>query len=566
MRSLCGLCVHTLAAVVLVTLALSTGPAYPQAKRGGTINFAIDQEPELLNNYIGTQTAMGEVTILVVEGLLGYNEKGEFFPGLATEVPTRENGGVSADGKSITYHLREGLKWSDGQAVTCEDVKFTWQAVTHPKSGAVYTSGFRDINRVECPTPTTVMVVYKQFYAAYLDQFTRGIFPKHATGDPAEMNRWAYNRKPVGTGPFVMLEWVSGDHITLIRNRFYREAGKPFLNGIIIRVTPSREVGTQLIKTGEVDVIWNLIEANVPELKPVAGVKISSAPGPGNERLVLNLADPTIDAPPADEVAKHPHPILGDIRVREAIELGINKKEINEKLLFGLANPGTNELPIGWAKCTTRVTEYSPDRAKQLLDQAGWKVGPDGIRVAQGAKFAKDGTRLRLKLQTTTGNKLREQAEQLLIDYMKQIGLEFYIENVPSPVLFGSWASGAFRKHGKFDVLMYTTNPDADPHSQVEGYFASWKMPTAANNGDGFNYARWSNKVADDNIKLGGSSSDLNTRKKAYCAVMDEIVKDRPHIYLYSRSEIRAYRDRLQGWVTNVWANVGWNAQDWSLK
>ncbi len=567
MKLLRGVSVQMLVAVLAVlTLTVWIGPASTGPSRGGTITFALYQEPELLNTYIGTQTALGETTVFTVEGLLDYDEKGEFFPRLATEVPTRQNGGVSADGKTITYHLKEGLKWSDGQAVTCEDVKFTWQAVSHPKSGAVYTSGFRDIQAVECPTATTVVVKYKTFYAPFLAQFGNGILPKHATGDPAEMTRWAYNRKPVGTGPFVMLEWVSGDHITLIRNRFYREPLKPSLNGVIIRITPSREVGTQLIKTGEVDIVWDLVEANVPELRPVAGVKISAAPGPGAERLVLNLADPTLDGPPPEEVAKHPHPILGDARVREAIELGINKKEVNDKLLFGLATPGTNDLHIGWAKCTTRVSEYNPVGAKQLLEQAGWKLGADGIRVSQGARFAKDGTRLRLKLQTTTGNKLREQAEQLLIDYMKQIGLEFYIENVPSPVLFGSWASGAFRKHGHFDVLMYTTNPAPDPHSHVEGYFGSWKMPTPANNGDGFNYARWINKVADDNIKLGGSSPDINVRKKAYCAAMDEIVKDRPHIYLYSRSTLHAYRERLQGWVTNVWENVGWNAQDWWLK
>ncbi len=567
MRWFRGLSVPMLAAVLaLLTLTVWPGPAFPQATRGGTVHFALYQEPETLNPYIATQTASGEVIVFTVEGLLDYNEKGEYFPRLATEVPSRQNGGVSGDGKTITYHLKEGLKWSDGQPVTCEDVKFTWQAVIHPKSGAVNTSGFREIQTVECPSPTTVMVKYKNFYAPFLGQFTNGIMPKHATGDPAEMNRWAYNRKLVGTGPFVMLEWVSGDHITLIRNRYYREPGKPLLNGIIIRITPSREVGTQLIKTGEVDIVWDLVESNVPELRPIVGVKISAAPGPDAERLLLNLADPNLDAPLAEEVAKHPHPILGDARVREAIELGINKNEINDKLLFGLAVPGTNELHIGWAKCTTRVSEYNPVGAKQLLEQAGWKLGADGIRVSQGARFAKDGTRLRLKLQTTTGNKLREQAEQLLIDYMKQIGIEFYIENVPSPVLFGSWASGAFRKHGHFDVLMYTTSPDPDPHSHVEGYFGSWKMPTAANNGDGFNYARWTNKVADDNIKLAGSSPDINVRKKAYCAAMDEIVKDRPHIYLYSRSKLHAYRERLQGWVTNVWENVGWNAQDWWLK
>ena len=113
---------------------------------------------------------------------------------------------------------------------------------------------------------------------------------------------------------------------------------------------------------------------------------------------------------------------------------------------------------------------------------------------------------------------------------------------------------------------MYTTNPDVDPQSHVEGYFASWSMPTAANNGSGFNYSRWANKIADENIKRAGTSPDINARKKAYCAVMAEIVKDRPHIYLYDRASLDAYRDRLQGWVVNVWDNLGWNAEDWSVK
>lgn len=554
---------------VLVTGALLYGvwgrPAFSQQRKGGVITFALYQEPETLNPYIATQTASSEVNAFIVEGLLGVNPDGEYFPQLAEAVPTRQNGGVSGDGRTITYTLRPGLKWSDGRDVTCDDVRFTWQAIIDPKSGAGTTTGYRDIESVDCPTPTKVVIRYKTFYAPFLSRFP-ALMPRHATGNPAEMPRWAYNRKPIGTGPFTMLEWASGDHITLVRNRYYREAGKPLLDSVIIRIIPSREVGKQLLKTGEVDVLWDLVEADIPELRPVAGVKISNAPGPTAERLVLNLADPTVDGMPPEQVAQRPHPILGDPRVREAIELGINKKEIIDKLLFGLATIGTNELHIGWARCQTKPSEYDPGRARQLLEQAGWKVGPDGIRVAQGAKVAKDGTRLRLKLQTTTGNKLREQAEQLIIDYMKQIGLEFYIENVPSPVLFGSWASGAFRKHGHFDVLMYTTNPDVDPQSHVEGYFASWSMPTAANNGSGFNYSRWANKIADENIKRAGTSPDINARKKAYCAVMAEIVKDRPHIYLYDRASLDAYRDRLQGWVVNVWDNLGWNAEDWSVK
>jgi len=553
------------AVVIGLAVTLLTGPGFSQAKRGGLITFALYQEPELLNPYIATQTASFEVIRFAAEGLLLVNDQGEYVPALAREVPSRQNGGVSADGKTVTYRLKDDLKWSDGRAMTCDDVKFTWQAIMHPRSGAVSTAGYRDIETVECPTTTTVVVRYKAYYAPFLSMF-EFVMPRHATGDPAEMPRWAYNRRLVGTGPFTMLEWASGDHITFIPNRYYRDSGKPYLNGVIIRIVPSREVGKQLIRTGEVDVVWDLVEADVPEIRGYTGVKASVTPGPFAERLVLNLADPSVDAPPPDVAASRPHPILGDVRVREAIELGINKKEIIDKLLVGLAPIGTNELHIGWAKCVTRPTEYAPDRSRQLLDQAGWRPGSDGIRVAQGARSARDGTRLRLKYQTTTGNRLREQVQQLMIDYMKQIGVEFFIENVPSPVLFASWASGGFRRHGQYDVLMYTTNPDVDPHSQIEGYFASWNMPSAANGGAGFNYSRWVNKVADDNIKLAGSSPDLNVRKRAYCAAMGELVKDRPHIYLYARADTHAYRERLQGWVANAWNRLGWNAADWWVR
>lgn len=549
--------------VIAAAVVLVAQPAVSQQpRRGGTVTMALYQEPELLNPLMASQTASAEVTVFVVQGLLRVGPDGAYQPQLATEVPTRQNGGVSADGKTITYHLQPGAQWSDGQALTCDDVKFTWQALTTPKSGAIYTSGYDQIQSVDCPTPQTAVVRYKQFYAPYLSRFG-DILPRHATGDPTNMTKWAYNRKPIGTGPFVVTEWASGDHVTLVRNPHYRGKDQPYLDRVIVRIVPSREVGKQLIRTGDVDIVWDLVESDVPELKGAGGVKISSVPSPDAERLVLNFADPSIDGPDAAAVAQHPHPILGDPRVRDAIELAINKREITSKLLYGLAAVGTNELHIGWARCDTAISTYNPPRARALLQEAGWAPGPDGIRVAKGARYAKDGTRLRLKLQTTTGNKLREEAEQLIIQYMRAIGLEFYIENVPSPVLFGSWGSGAFRKHGHFDVVMYTTNPDVDPQSQVEGYFASWKMPTAQNAGDGFNYARYASPRVDADIKKAAASPDLDVRRGAYCDAMHQIVADRPHIYLYSRSAIHAYRDRLEGWLANGWARLGWNSQTW---
>jgi len=551
-----------LAVTAMVSLITPPAASQQQPRRGGQISIALYQEPELLNPYIATQTVSFEVLSPVVDGLLKNTPKGEYYPQLAAEVPTQANGGVSADGKTITYHLRPGLTWSDGRALSCDDITFTWQAIMTPKSGAVETTGFDQIQAVDCPTPPDGRRSVQTFFAPFLSRF-RWVMPRHASGDPANMPKWDYNRKPLGSGPFKITEWVSGDHITMVRNDTYRLKGQPYLDRVLFRIVPSREVGKQLLKTGDVDIVWDMIESDVPEVKGVQGIKISAPPSPRAERLVLNLADPALDGPPAETVKQRPHPILGDPRVREAIELGVNKREITSKLLFGLATVGTNELHIGWARCEAVPSTYNPPKARALLQEAGWVPGPDGIRVAKGAKYAKDGTRLRLKLQTTTGNKLREQTEQLIIEYMKVIGLEFYIENVPSAVLFGSWASGAFRKHGHFDVMMYTTNPDDDPHAQVEGYFASWNIPTADNAGRGFNYARYASAQADAAIKRAGSVPDLTARHEAYCSAMKQINEDRPHIYLYDRANVRAYRDRLQGWDANVWEYTAWNAQEW---
>ncbi|HIC89964.1 MAG TPA: peptide ABC transporter substrate-binding protein, partial [Anaerolineae bacterium] len=479
-------------------------------------------------------------------------------------VPTVQNGGVSEDGLTITYHLLDNVVWSDGEPFTCDDVKFTWEAVTNPDSGAVSTTGYDKIEAVECPDDYTAVVKFKEFYAPYLSLFY-AIMPRHATGDPANMQKWVYNWHLIGTGPFKMVEWVSGDHITLVKNDKYREyPDKPHLDRIIVRIIPSREVGKALIRSGEIDILWDLIEADVPEFQDNPDIVINMRPSSGVERLVVNLADPELDA--TDDPLNHPHWALGDLRVRQAIQYAIDKQFIVDKLLYGLAQVGTAELNIGWATVDIPPSEYNPDKAKQLLEEAGWiDQDGDGIRECHGCLYAEEGKPLRLKIQTTTGNKLREECEQVLMEMLQDVGIQLYIENVPSSVLFGSWASGAFRKHGHFDILMYTTSDGVDPQSQMEGYFAPWKMPTEANRGTGYNYARWVDEEFGKWIKLAGSTPDLEKRKEYYQKASERIAAGLPHIYLYARSEIHLTRKRVQGFRTNPWSVQTWNAADWDV-
>lgn len=537
--------------------AATTAPAQPTKapepagpKKGGTLTMAVWQEPEHLNPELSTQTVVDHVSSLALEGLTAVNDKGERYPLLATEIPSTQNGGVSADGKTITYKLRTA-KWHDGSDFTCDDLVFTWKTIMTPNNGALDAGTYKDLDAVECSNPNTAVLKFKNFRADWI-RFFSGIglpFPKNA-GKPEDLKTWAWNRKPVGTGPFKVEEFVTGDHITLVRNDSYWMTGKPYLDKVIVRIVPSSEVAKQLMKNGEADIMWNNTEADLPELDKMSNVKLFSAPQAGGERLILNLTKP---GDPADN--KTPHPILGDLKVRQAIAYGIDKKTIIDKLLNGKAFPGTGELNVDPYNCTdVKPFAYDPAKAKALLDEAGWKPGSDGIRV-------KDGQKLRLKYQTTTGNKLREDSQVLIVENMKAIGVEFYIENQPSSLLIGSWAANSPRKKGNYDIIMYTTNASIDPHSQMFNYFHSSSIPSPDNQG-GVNYSRWNDPETDKLLTQAGSIPDWPKRKDLYCQASARVVEGASHIYLYQRLNLQSFNIRVQGWIATPWGGPMWNSWD----
>jgi peptide/nickel transport system substrate-binding protein len=540
-------------------------------KQGGTLVMGFYQEPELLNDLIRTQTVADIAGSLFERSLLSVTPEGEYVPDIAAEVPTIENGGVSEDGLTVIYHMREGIVWSDGDPVDCQDVVFTWETIVHPESGAVSTTGYDQMESVTCEDDYTVIVQYSEFYAPYLSRFNESLLPSHLGLDPATMQEWEYNRNPLSLGPFVLEEWVSGDHMTVVRNENYElweTEGKPYLDAIVLRWIESREVGKQLIQTGELDFVWDLIEADLPEAEGWDNVKISAPASTGTERLLLNLADPELDAPCVDFLRENPSPhwALGDPKVREAIELGINKKTITDKLLFGYAPVGTTELNLGWGKPAIPESEYNPEKAMTLLEEAGWTdEDGDGVRECHGCPYAEEGKALKLKIQTTSGNALREQAEQVIMEMLEEVGIQLYIENVPSAELFGSYSGGAFRKHGQFDILMYTTSYGVDPHSQMYGYYDSDSIPCDDNSGKGYNYSRWIDDEFDAQMDIAGSNPDLNARREAYQKASERIAEGRPHIYLYDRADIDLLAEDFMGYDMNVWEEVTWNADEWWL-
>ncbi len=521
--------------------AAETPAAAEGPQPGGILIVGSPQEPETLNPLLSGQSIADALSALTIEGLVEVDAEGNYAPVLAEALPE-----VSEDGLVVTYKLRQGVKFSNGDPFTCADVVYTWNAIMSDLSQAS-TSGYRDIDSIDCPDDTTVVVNFAELYAPYLRLFSY-ILPQ-AAGDPANLDSWEFNRAPIGTGPWIVQEWKAGDQIVYAKNPNYREAPeKPYLDGVIVKILPSREVGMQLLGTGEIHALWDLIEADFPALEAMKdkGVGYASAVTGENELLVLNFADPTVDAP-ADPAA-NPHPILSDLRVRQAIQMAIDKALIVETLLNGQVKVGTTVLPVGQFACPQPPSEYNPEKAAALLEEAGWTLGNDGIRE-------KDGVKMSMKFQTTSGNKLREDTQQVLVEMLKAIGIELVIENVPSDVLFAGWDSDGLRKHGRFDIIMYTTGPGIDPDSHLYGNYHSNSIPTAENEGGGNNYSRWINADVDAWIDEAAGITDVAQRRELYCKVAEQINKDLPRIFLYERLLITGVRDEVQNFAVSPGPN-----------
>lgn len=531
-------------------LATSLAPAARSVIMGAL------QEPEHLNVFRSTQAIADAVAMLMVEGLFSEDDKAQIIPVLATEIPSVANGGVSADGLTITYHLRQGVKWSNGSDFTCADVVFTWKAAADLNSGA-NSAGYEDIESITCPDASTAVLTFSRLYAPFLTLFP--IVLPAGSGDPAGMAAWTYNRMPVGTGPFLLKEWKRGVSITLVKHPAYR--GHVGVDQIMIKIIPNREAGLQLIKTGDIDILWGLAESDLQALDALAqdGVRYSALKSGETESLVLNLADPTLDAP-ADPI-KHPHPLLANLRVRQAIQLGLDKQRLADVLLGGKAEPATSILNRGWAACAQPPSEFNPDKARQLLEEVGWLPGPDGIRLKESVK-------LRLRYQTTADDPLRHQAQQLMVEMMKDIGVDLHIENVPEDVLFASWGKDGLRKHGHFDVLQFTSGPSStDPGHYLADNFATGSIPTAANKGSGSNYSRWINRDFDALLADAAASPDLGQRQAIYCQAVALVNAELPRVVLYNRLLISAYRARVQNFNPSP-GTIGfaYGVQNWTLK
>ncbi len=512
-----------------------------QPQKGGQIVVGISQEPQNFNPIMPTIESQRGVHMCIFDSLWRIDPKGKYLPNLAAEIPARGNGGLSSDGTLLTVKLRKGVKWHDGQPFTAKDVIITWQTLMNPKVSAFSTVGFDQIASMTAADDLTLKIKMKQSYAPIFvvlaDMF---IVPEHILSKSADINKDEFNtRRPVGTGPFKFVEWAAGDHITLEANPAYHGPG-PFLDRLIFKYIPDLTVLFTQFKTGEIDItgIQGIPVDLYPEAKTLPNTSLYVAPSTTYESIAPNFT----------------LPLFQDKRVRQALYYGMDKKPIVEKISLGLVPEAETYIPPqSWAY-NPKIKghhKYDPEKAKSLLEAAGWKPGADGIRV-------KDGQRLAFESATTAGNKQREQIQQLLQQQWRQIGVEMTINNKPAAVLFGE-----FYRMSKFQTIVIgiAMGPDPDHSFRLHSRY----IP--AKGGMGRNSIAYENAEVDRLLDAGVKEVDQEKRKKIYFRLQEVLAEDLPHLPIYHYVNIRATKAAVQGFQPNPnMQEYSWNPNEWWFK
>lgn len=541
------------------------------AERGsdGHVNVMYYQAPSILNPYLSGGTKDVEASSMVLEPLARHDPKGNMVPMLAAEIPTLANGGVSEDLKTITWKLRPGVKWSDGEPFTAADVVFSWEYCTHPEGGCAQAAKFVGVSKVEALDDMTVKVSFAEAkpypYLPFVGpmspilqkkQFADCLGAKASTCTQQNFN-------PIGTGGFVVADFKTNDVIQYKANENYRDPNKPKFATMTLKGGGDAEgAGRAVLETGEFDYAWNVQVPPEVLAQMVAAGKGKAVTGFGTlvERIMVNLTDPSPSLAEGERsTPKHPHPFLTDVRVRHALSKAIDR-ELLVEVGYGPAGRPTCDLvpgPDTYAAKNTSCFAQDIEGAKALLDEAGWVPGADGVRV-------KDGKRLQLLFQTST-NAIRQDFQSLIKDWWSEIGVETELKNVAASVYFGS-DPGSPDTLVKFyaDLEMYANNFDGtDPEAYLADYQCD-KIPGPDTQWQGSNYLRSCDQAYEDKLAELGRTADPAKRKELAIWLNNYLTVDNHLIIgLVDRGTVAAHANSLGGVDLNTMDSSTWNTVDW---
>src|SRR5688572_16691271 len=412
----------------------SAGPAH-----GGRLIIGVQQEPEMLSEILNSMATNNMVCNLLFSKFVKYDDTFQLIPDLLTEIPTIENGGISPDYRTFTYHLRADARWHDGVPVTSRDARFTCEIIMDPKVNVESREGWDVVESVDTPDDHTIVFHLKRSYPDFVTEtfYDESVLPEHLLKrSRGELFHSAtFHHAPVGSGPFKFESWTAGSHLTLVANPDYYGDG-PYLDQIIFKFVPTENALLVQLKTGEIDMFDNANINFISQLEAIQGVKVYRTPMLMYEHLDLNTE----------------HPVLRDRRVRRALSYATNKQEIADRIYNGLVKVTALdefEATSYYAPEAAARATYEPAKARRLLLEAGWK-DTDGDGICD-----RDGQPLKLSITASAGQPNRERTELVLRDQWRQVGIDLELANFSPTVLYGTYEDGGILKRGKFDVAMY---------------------------------------------------------------------------------------------------------------
>lgn len=485
-------------------------------------------------------------------------------PVLAKEVPSTANGGLSADGTAVTWRLKDGVKWSDGTSFTADDVKATYDYITNPANAAPDISAYNDIAKLETPDATTVKITFKSATAAWwlpFTNYTGVVLQKAQLAQCTTPKNCPINLNPVGTGPYKVKSFAPGDNVQYVINDNYRDASAPYFDAVDYKGGGDAATAAKALIAGDADYAWNL-QVSPEILKQVTdgGRSLNITAGGGVERMSVNFTDPTKEVDGEKSSLKAPHPFLTDPKVREAISWLIDRDSIAKGLYGNAAMPTCNILPNVPPQTVSKNTKcgFDPARANQLLDDAGWKKGADGVR-------AKGGVRMHVVVSTTV-NAVREKEEQVIQQAFRVAGIEMEIKNADASVFFGKAdnpdASARFEK----DLQLFSGPPG---YPDAQAYFEAWttaRIAQKVNGWSGPNVERFADPQYD--ALVGQLKTELNQDKRNALQIQlnDYIVGHFVNIPVVDRNSVSGRRTDLQNTNPSPWDTTTWNIAYWQVK
>jgi peptide/nickel transport system substrate-binding protein len=539
------------------------------------------QAPTILNPHLAQGTKDYDASRLVYLPLASVGPDGlpDAATGLAAEVPTKANGGISADGLSITWKLKPGMKWSDGTAITADDVIFTWEYASDPATAATTASSFQDIKSMDKVDDTTVRINWNNAnpipYVAFTGPLGM-VIPKHIFEQykGAAAASAPPNLAPVGSGPFKVTEFKPGDVVTYEANENFFDPAKPCFASVNLKgggdATSSARA---VLETGDVDYAWNLqVPADVLQGLAAAGKGEPVRAVSGNlERILINRTsvDPALGdlrGEPVDKGGKA-HPFLSDLKVRQALALAMDRESM-AKIYGGkeIAGEGTCNVIIAPPSLVSTtdngLCEFNLEKANALLDEAGWTKGSDGIRHKMV-----DGQDVKMNIvYQTSVNAVRQAEQQIVKEAWTQLGINVELKSVDAGVFFSSDEANPDTA-AKFwtDVEMFTNGP---AQTDDIAYARSWvcsEIKTKAEGWRGNNYERYCNPEYDAIIEQLTTELDPAKRIALYKQANDILVKDVVVIPLIARNfPVAGKSVNLKGVNANPWDGDLWNAMNWS--